>query len=62
MRHGFVRLSYRELDELSDRLATTLASRGISRGDRVALQLRNCIEYIVADLAILKSRGQSRFR
>src|SRR5687768_12393622 len=37
LRHGLRTLSYRELDELSDRLATTLASRGIGRGDRVAL-------------------------
>ena len=57
VRHGLRTLSYRELDELADRLATTLASRGIGRGDRVALQLRNCVEYIVADLAILKSRA-----
>ncbi len=55
LRHGARAASYQELDELSDRLATTMTSRGIRRGDRVALQLRNCIEYVVADLAILKA-------
>jgi len=55
LRHGARTFSYRELDELSDRLATTMTARGIGRGDRVALQLRNCIEYVVADLAILKA-------
>jgi fatty-acyl-CoA synthase len=47
-------VSYRELDRQSDRLAAFLCARGISRGDHVALHLRNCIEYAVADLAILK--------
>ncbi len=34
-------LTYRELDQASDRLAATLAAAGIKPGDRVALQLPN---------------------
>jgi long-chain acyl-CoA synthetase len=32
-------LTYRELDQASDRLAAALAAAGIAPGDRVALQL-----------------------
>lgn len=35
------RLSYRELDELSDSVAGHLAARGLGRGDRAALMLQN---------------------
>lgn len=46
--------SYRELDRLSGTLAAALADRGLDRGDRVAIMLRNCAEYAIVDLAILK--------
>lgn len=35
------RLSYREVDELSDSVAGHLAARGLERGDRVAVLLQN---------------------
>lgn len=54
LRVGDTSLSYRELDELSSRLAAFFALSGIRRGDCVALHLRNGTEYVVADLAILK--------
>lgn len=46
--------SYRELDEASSRFANALSDLGIVSGDAVALLLRNCVEFVVADLAILK--------
>lgn len=46
--------SYRELDEMSDRLAQFLADQGVGRGVAVALHLRNGIEYVIAEVAILK--------
>ena len=55
LRQGDRSWSYRQLDELSDRLSATLVARGVSQGDPVALHLRNCVEYVIADLAILKS-------
>jgi fatty-acyl-CoA synthase len=47
-------VSYRELDVASDRLATGLIHQGVLAGDRVAILLRNCVEYVVAELAINK--------
>lgn len=35
------RLTYREVDELSDSVAGHLAARGLERGDRVAVLLQN---------------------
>lgn len=46
--------SYRDLDRLSGTLAAGLAARGLKRGDRLAILLRNCAEYALVDLAILK--------
>ena len=46
--------SYEDLDKLSDALASGLRRLGVSRGHPVALYLRNCAEYVVADLALLK--------
>ena len=50
---GDVHLSYRDLDEASDRLASALAAR-VSPGDRVALMMTNRPEFIVAVNAISK--------
>lgn len=46
--------SYKELDRLSSQLATSLDGQGVGKGDRVAILFRNCVEFIVTDLAILK--------
>ena len=46
--------TYKELDQLSGLLATSLETLGVDRGDRVAILLRNCVEYVITDLAILK--------
>lgn len=46
--------SYRELDRLSSTLAAGFAERGLKRGDRLAILLRNCAEYALVDLAMLK--------
>ena len=51
---GSSRYSYRELDTKSTTLAAFLQAQGILRCDKVALHLRNSLEYVVADLAILK--------
>lgn len=46
--------SFSELDELSGRLAGWLADFGIKGGDRVAVYLGNCPEFIIGFLAILR--------
>ncbi|MGP4018841.1 AMP-binding protein [Saccharopolyspora sp. 5N708] len=45
------RLSYRQLDELSDGLAHYLVEQGVGRGDRVALYLQNVPQFAIALLA-----------
>ncbi|MFF1686681.1 MULTISPECIES: AMP-binding protein [unclassified Streptomyces] len=47
-------VTYRELDELSRRVAGRLASEGIGAGDRVAVHLPNCPQFLVAFLAVLR--------
>ena len=47
-------MTYRELDRRVDRLAAGLASRGIGKGDRVAVMLANRVEAVIAVLAIAR--------
>jgi acyl-CoA synthetase (AMP-forming)/AMP-acid ligase II len=54
---GDERLTYADLDRISDQLARTLAARGISKGDRVAIAMRNCPAWVVSYMAILKAGG-----
>src|SRR4051794_23368603 len=44
---GSERLSFADLDRISEGLAHGLAARGISKGDRVAIAMRNCPSWIV---------------
>src|SRR5438552_1360978 len=48
-------LSYRELDQASNRVANLLRGLGIARGDRVALYLPNVPEFTVVYLGALKA-------
>ena len=52
-----VSLTYRELDEASNRLAHLLADRGVGPGQRVALLLPRSAEAVVAILAVREDRG-----
>lgn len=49
------RFSYAEIDELSDRFAAFLLAEGITRGDRVAVMLPNCPQFMIAFFGILKA-------
>jgi acyl-CoA synthetase (AMP-forming)/AMP-acid ligase II len=51
---GRRRVSYAELNDRVNRLAHGLASRGIVRGDRVAILSENRLEYIELELAAAK--------
>lgn len=48
-------VTYRELDESSDRVANALAGMGIRKGDRVALFMENCPQYVIAHYGIQKA-------
>ncbi len=54
---GNRRLSFATADERANRLAHTLAARGIGAGDHVALYLYNGTEYLEAMLAAYKIRA-----
>jgi acyl-CoA synthetase (AMP-forming)/AMP-acid ligase II len=49
------RLTFADLDRISERLARGLAARGIAKGDRVAIAMRNCPAWIVCYMAIVKA-------
>ena len=49
------RLSYGELNGLSDGFAAWLAARGVVKGDRVALLMPNCPQVIIAQLGVWKA-------
>jgi len=48
------RLSYRQIDDLSSRLAASLRTHGIGRGDVVSFQLPNWWEFSILHLACMK--------
>jgi len=51
---GDVRLSFRQLDEHIDRLARALLARGMRRGDKLAVMMRNGHRYLLAQWAALR--------
>jgi len=54
---GDERLSFADLDRISERLAHGLAARGIAKGDRVGIAMRNSPAWVVAYMAIAKAGG-----
>ena len=49
------RLSYRDVDQLSESLGAWLQSRGMQRGERVAIMMPNVPQYLVAIAAVLRA-------
>ncbi|KAI1337219.1 hypothetical protein F5Y15DRAFT_408272 [Xylariaceae sp. FL0016] len=47
-------LTYASLDALSNALAQSLQSLGVQKGDRVAVSLGNCAEYVALTYAVFK--------
>src|SRR5207247_3692422 len=50
-------VTFREIDQLSDRLAAALAKRGVRPGDRVTICMPNCVEFVIAFYGTLKIGG-----
>ncbi|WP_313406240.1 AMP-binding protein [Aeromicrobium sp.] len=55
--HHGRRVTYAELDRASDRVAAHLAHRGFAPGDRAAVMMPNCPQFIIAFFGILKAGG-----
>jgi len=51
------KMRYKELDEAVDRLATALQDLGVRKGDKVAIFLPNCPQFVIAYYAILRAGG-----
>ena len=47
-------LTYRELEQLSDRCAAAFLALGVKRGDRIGLVLPNCPQFFIAEFAAWK--------
>ena len=47
-------ISYGELERLSDACAAALSALGVARGDRVALLLPNCPQFVIVELGAWK--------
>jgi long-chain acyl-CoA synthetase len=55
--HGDRRITYRELEQAACALANHLRSLGLGKGDKVALMLPNCPEFIITYFGIQKMGG-----
>jgi long-chain acyl-CoA synthetase len=51
------RLSYLELEKLSDAFAGALVAQGVKKGDRVALLLTNSPQFVIGQLGVWKAGG-----
>ena len=48
-------INWREFNEMSNRFANLLLTRGVKKGDKVAILLMNCIEWLPIYFGILKT-------
>lgn len=48
------RLSFRQVHEQSNAFGRALQALGVQKGDRVAVLLNNCTQYVIADFALIK--------
>ena len=47
-------ITYKQLDEMSNRIANALKQRGVMHGDRVSVILNNKVDFIIAVIGIVK--------
>jgi long-chain acyl-CoA synthetase len=50
-------MSYAELEQQSDAFAAALVASGVARGDRVALCLPNCPQFLIGEFGVWKAGG-----
>jgi acyl-CoA synthetase (AMP-forming)/AMP-acid ligase II len=53
--HSRREITWRQFDEAANRFANLLISRGLGKGNKVALLLMNCLEWLPIYFGILKS-------
>lgn len=51
------KITYRELEQLVNRFAVGLQNQGLQKGDRVALYMPNCPQYVIAYYGTLRAGG-----
>lgn len=51
------KITYRQLDELSDQFAASLQQAGLKKGDRISLYLPNCPQFTICYYGALKAGG-----
>src|SRR5512135_3705730 len=51
------KITFREMNELTDRLAAGLVSLGVKKGDRVGIFMPNTPQFVISFFAILKVGG-----
>jgi long-chain acyl-CoA synthetase len=54
---GDERLTFADLDRISEQLARALVARGVSKGDRVGIAMRNCPSWVISYMAMVKAGG-----
>ncbi|HET8750156.1 MAG TPA: class I adenylate-forming enzyme family protein [Sphingomicrobium sp.] len=54
---GDERFTFADLGRISDRVAQGLVARGIGKGDRVAIAMRNCPSWVVSYMGTVKAGG-----
>ncbi len=54
---GDERLTFADLDRISEIVARGLAARGVGKGDRIGIAMRNCPAWVVTYMSILKAGG-----
>ena len=52
---GDERFTFAELDQISERAARGLVARGVAKGDRVGIAMRNCPAWVVGYMAVVKA-------
>jgi len=51
------RYTFADLDRLSERVAHGLVARGMRKGDRVGIAMRNCPSWILTYMGVVKAGG-----
>jgi long-chain acyl-CoA synthetase len=53
--HGKIRATYSEINNRADNLAAYFISIGVQKGDRIALLMENCLEYVISYYGTMKT-------